>query len=450
LRAGAKCRSEVKAWSETRALIATIGAIGAVALGSIAWIYGAGLTFGGQGPIRGDGVGYYVYLPAVFLDHDLTMRRTADRSFDRNPVFIPGINYVEHTDGHTLPLNQFGIGEAMLIAPFFAAGHAVAVLTGADRRGFSWPYQAAANAAALTYVLLGLFLLASVLRRWFELRTVLLTTVAIAFGGAVFHYATWDATFSHGFSFFLVALVLRLALSVWERPRASTAAALGAALGLVGVVRLPNLVVLLVPALIGVERLADLRGRAVSLFRHVDLVAVGAGAFILMWLPQLTYWHTITGRLLVNSYEVTGAHLDLVQPNLVGVLFSVRKGLFFWTPLLLLAVAGLPFLRRAAPALFVPAVAYLAVMTWVAASWSIWWYGASFGMRAMIEALPVFALGLAALIEAARTTVARRAVAIAIAVTTLLAVHAMVAYWLQTIPYDGTTFRQYLDSFWNY
>ena len=167
-------------------------------------------------------------------------------------------------------------------------------------------------------------------------------------------------------------------------------------------------------------------------------------------LPQLLYWHRITGHYFVDQYAVTGAHLDLLHPHFVGVLFSVRKGLFFWTPLLLLAVAGLPFLRRRAPALLVPAVAYLAVITWVVASWSIWWYGGSFGMRALIDAMPVFALGLAALIDAARGAVARRALMAAIAVTTLLAVHGMVAYWLHTIPYDQTTFHQYLASFWHY
>ena len=71
-------------------------------------------------------------------------------------------------------------------------------------------------------------------------------------------------------------------------------------------------------------------------------------------------------------------------------------------------------------------------------------------MRALIDAMPVFALGLAALIDAARRAIARRALTAAIAVTTLLAVHGMVSYWLHTIPYDQTTFHQYLASFWHY
>ena len=49
----------------------------------------------------------------------------------------------------------------------------------------------------------------------------------------------------------------------------------------------------------------------------------------------------------------------LLAPHLLDVFFSVRKGLIYWTPLVLVAIAGLPLLRRAAPALFVPVVAYL-------------------------------------------------------------------------------------------
>jgi hypothetical protein len=36
---------------------------------------------------------------------------------------------------------------------------------------------------------------------------------------------------------------------------------------------------------------------------------------------------------------------------------------------------------------------------------------------------------------------------VAIALTTLLAVHAMLGYWTGHVPYDGTTWRQYLHSY---
>ena len=193
------------------------------------------------------------------------MRKTGARSFGGDPAYISGVNWVHNSKGHSVPLDQFGIGVAVMIAPFFAVGHLVAMVTGESRNGFSWPYQAADNAAALIYVLLGLVLLASVLRRWFRPGTVLLTLLAITFGAAVFEHATYDASFSHGYSFFLVALVLRLTLSVWDRPRAGNALALGAAVGLVGLVRLTNVVVVLFAVLIGIERPADLRARAVAI-----------------------------------------------------------------------------------------------------------------------------------------------------------------------------------------
>ena len=419
-------------------------AVAALGVMAFASVYGAGLTYNGDGPIRSDGVGYYVYLPAVLLHHEVSMERTADRSFDGDPTNIPGVH---RPSSHDRPLDQFGIGEAVMIAPFFGVGHLLALIARAPRDGFSWPYQAAAAAAGLVYVLIGLVVLASVLRRWFGRETVLLTLLATTFGTSLFHYATYDSVFSHAFSFALVAVVLWLTMELSDRPRALTAAGLAASVGLLALVRPTNLDVLVFCSLYGVRHLRDLGGRLDSLARHPGLVALGGGVFLLVATPQIAYWHAITGQLVANGY--VGEHLDLLRPHLVEVLFSVRKGLFFWTPLLLLAVAGVPFLRRFAPGLFVPTIAYLAVHTWIVASWSTWWYGGSFGMRPFVEALPILAMPLAALLAAATSVRARRLVLIGVTATTLLAVHAMIAYWTKAVPLDETTFRSYLRSFWD-
>ena len=371
------------------------------------------------------------------------MDTTARRQFGGVHPKVAGMRRVPP---HNHLLNWVGIGEAVMLAPFFGVGHGLAVVSGAEQTGFSWPYQLFAFLGGLVYVLLGLALVGSVLRRWFRSSTIVITLLAITFGTDLFHYATYDAVFSHGFSFFLVAAALRLAISVWERPRLSVTVGLGAVMGLVPLVRPTNLVVLLPCGLIGVKSVGDLRARCVAILNRLDLLAVGVATFSVVVVPQLAYWYSITGRIVVYSYP-SDQRLDLLHPHLLDVLFGVRKGLFFWTPLLLLAVAGLPFLWRLAPPLSVPAVVYLVVDAWVIASWSFWWYGGSFGMRPFVEAMPVFALGLAALIEAARGALARRAVRIAIALTTLLAVHAMLAYWTGAVPLDGTTWQRYLDSF---
>lgn len=415
-----------------------------IGIAAFAAIYGAGLTYYGDGPIRSDGLGYYVYLPAALLHHEVSMERTADRSFGGDPTEIPG---VRRTPPHDRPLNQFGIGEAVMIAPFFGVGHLLALIAGAPRDGFSWPYQATAAAAGFVYALFGLVVLASVLRRWFGRDTVVLTLLATTFGTNLFHYATYDSLFSHAFSFALVAVVMRLTIAVADLPRALPTAALAASVGLLMLVRPTNLDILVFCALYGVCHVRDLRRRLYALARHIDLVAIGCCVFLLVAIPQVAYWHAITGNLIANGY--VDEHLDLLRPHLFEVLFSVRKGLFFWTPLLLLAVAGVPFLRRLAPPLFVPTIAYLFVHTWIVASWSTWWYGGSFGMRPFVDALPVLAVALAALLSAAKSVRARRLVLVGAAATSLLALHAMIAYWTKALPLDETTFTTYLRSFWD-
>jgi len=54
--------------------------------------------------------------------------------------------------------------------------------------------------------------------------------------------------------------------------------------------------------------------------------------------PQLAIYSQATGRPIVSSYGDRG--FNFLSPHLWGVLFSVQKGLFFWLPLLLGAVAG--------------------------------------------------------------------------------------------------------------
>jgi hypothetical protein len=431
-----------------KVIAVVIGVIGVLAFAASDWIY----STTSRSPIHGDGKGYYVYLPALFLDHDLTLQQTAYRSFGGTPGNIPGVSWERTAVPAGQPhqhgwVDHFGVGEAVMIAPFFAVGDIVAKETGQPQDGFSSPYQWAASTAGTVYMLLGLALTAGFLKRWFSRRTVVATLIAITFGAAVFEYGSYETTLSHAYSFCVVALVVWLALRVWERPRILGVAALGAALGLLTLVRATNLMLLVFCVLVGVERREDLLRRARSLRGRVDLVAVGVGVFLVVLIPQSAYWYRITSALVFDPYGQQGQYLDLLHPHLEGVLFSVRKGLFFWTPLLILAVAGLPLLRRTARPVFAAAVAYLAVAVWVVSSWSSWPYGFSFGMRALIDEMPVFALGLAALIETVRGAFARRLLLAAIVLTTLIAVQGMYAYWFHLIPGDGTTLDQRLESF---
>jgi hypothetical protein len=436
---------------ERRLLIWPVVVLAVIATASLAFIYGRHLPQGK--PIRSDGMGYYLYLPAVFLDHDVTMERTLERSYAET-LEMRQINCcqesgivasVRRVAPHQYYLDKYAIGEAIMLVPFFVGGDVLAYATGSTRNGFSWPYQAAAAAGGLTYALLGLLVLGIFLQRWFSRRTVVITLFALALGTNLLHYATYDAVSSHAFAFFLVAALLELTFLLGERPRPVTAVAFGGAAGLLAAVRPTDIVVLVVPALIGIGRLRVMSHRTRVLRAHLPLFALGAGVFVAAVLPQLAYWHAITGKWYVYPYG--GEHLELLHPHLLDVLFSVRKGLFFWTPLLLLAVVGLALLTRFAPGVVLPVACYLLIQAWVVSSWNTWWYGGSFGQRPFVESLPAFALGLAAIVETARSQRSKRMVQIGIVTTTLMALHAMVGYWEGVIPFDGTDWHTYVRSF---
>lgn len=422
------------------AVLGVVMVVGLLAIASLAWIYEAELAEGP--PIRSDAMGYYLYLPALVLDRDVTMERTAERSFAGRTTEMQGVQRVPPYGRY---LDKYPVGEAIMLTPFFALGHLGAIVSGADRGGFSRPYQVTAAAAGLLFALAGVTILGFFLLRLVSTVCVVVTLLALVFGTNLFHYATFDAVFSHAFSFFLVTVSIVLAVALYERPRFWGSVALGLSAGLVTAVRPTNAVVLVFAILVGVVGHADVPRRLRALWHYRHLVAAGSGAFLLTLLPQFAYWHAITGKVYVYAYG--DEHLDLLHPHLVDVLFSVRKGLFFWAPVLVLAVIGLPLLRRVAPQLFLASVAFLAVDTWVIASWDSWWYGDSLGQRAFVEALPVFALGLASLIEAVRTPVERGLTLVAVTAASLLAAHSTIAYWRHVIPYDGTTWDLYIRSF---
>ena len=66
--------------SDRGAVVAFVLVVAVFAAGSFWWIYGSELAHGP--PIRADGTGYYLYLPAVLLGEDVTMERIAERSFE--------------------------------------------------------------------------------------------------------------------------------------------------------------------------------------------------------------------------------------------------------------------------------------------------------------------------------------------------------------------------------
>jgi hypothetical protein len=115
----------------------------------------------------------------------------------------------------------------------------------------------------------------------------------------------------------------------------------------------------------------------------------------IMLLPQMVAWRSIYGQFVVMPQG--DSFMQWTKPALLQVLFSMRHGLFSWTPAVLLSVVGLRWLIRRDGSIGWPALVVVLLAIYVNASVNDWWAGEAFGARRFIGDTVLFALGLTAI-----------------------------------------------------
>jgi hypothetical protein len=420
-----------------------VAIVGLIALATYVVIYTIPLF--DSPPIRSDGYSYYVYLPSWFIHHDLSLERVAA---DCCGGTYSGFTLITRWPETGRWLNVHPIGVAILILPFFVVSHLLTLWSNLTPDGFSAYYQYGAGLAGLTYMLAGLAVLRRVLLKHFRTGVVLATLITITFGTNLFHYGTADATFSHAFAFFTVAALLECTERWWQQPSVGRAVALGAAAGLAVLVRHTNGIFLLIIPLFGVASFRDVRVMWERLWDRRGSIALMLATFAAVLFPQLLLYKLATTHWLVSSYTGLGLGFNFASPHVIQVLFSPQKGLFFWSPALLVAAAGLVKPIGVARDIRIGAVVALAINTYLIAAFSDWQFAASYGHRAFTDALGIFAVFLASFFE--RTSDRPRARLFVAVFTTLavaLSIVQMIQYWLRIIPMWDTTWDQYVHLF---
>lgn len=384
--------------------------------------------------IAWDVVSYYAYLPATFIEHDLTLAFT-----DHEHV---GIYWPETlADGRKVMKTSMGV--SMMYCPFFLTAHLVASLTGYPADGFSVPYAFALQFAGLFYAVLGLLLLRLILRRHFAEWVTAVTLLIIGLCTNLYWYSLYEAPMSHAFSFCLFALFALLTELWHERPTVWRSVAIGLTLGLISLIRPTNV-------LVGVYFLVYgcvFCGRS-TLRPYITSLPVMAVAALLVWVPQMVYWQMNTGHLFYYSYG-SSERFFFGEPKVVEGLFSFRKGWLVYTPVMLFALAGFVPLWRRSRAQFWGISVFLVLNLYVVFSWWCWWYGGSCGMRALIESYALLAIPLAAWIEwvGSRKLVLRVILLLLLAAVSALSAFHNVRYIYGSIHWDSMTKEAYFDSF---
>jgi hypothetical protein len=343
-----------------------------------------------------DKLGYYSYLPAVFIYDDLSTLSFYTRVSQQYKFTGDLTSYALYEQPGGKRLNKYAIGTAFFELPFFLVAHAYTTTTKEyEPDGFSHPYQLAVAFSNIFWVIMGLFVLRKFLANFFPDNVVSVTLLCLAIGTNLYNYTAFDHGMSHPYSFFLFSAVLYLTDKWYKDPRGKHICLLGLILGWVVITRPVNLVIAVIPLLWRVGSFHDLRQRFLLLCNKWRQIVMAMICFFIVCLIQMGYWKCITGHWLYYSYE--GEGFNFLSPNIWNGLFSYRKGWFVYTPLAFLGMIGFYSLGKRQPKLVAPLAVFFVLFIYVVFSWNQWWYGGSFGSRPMIEALAVLSLPFASL-----------------------------------------------------
>ena len=333
-----------------------------------------------------DSLGYYFYLPATFIYHDVAHLQWLPEVVHRYQ--LPGDFYQAHQDARSGNFVFFyTMGVAVMQAPFFFIGHFLAGLLHYPQDGFSAPYHWAVNAGLLLYITLALFLLRRVLLHFFSDLTTSCVLLLVCLATNFPQYTSVEAGMTHGYLFCLYCGMLFLCLRWQQKPSLTTTGLIGFLTGLAVLIRVTDVVILFIPLFWGITNRATMKRKWkiwTEDYRHFLVVA--AGVFLAI-APQLFYWHLVSGRWIYPM----GSKWDFLLPHW-QVLLGWKKGWFIYTPVTIFMIAGLFRMKRKEYRNAV--LIYFLLNVWIITAWHEWTYGASYSARALVQALPVLCFPL--------------------------------------------------------
>jgi hypothetical protein len=373
-----------------------------------------------------DSFGYHLYLPATLVDHDLLLTDPDRVDRARQDHDASGTLYQISTLPDGRHVIKYPMGLAVAWGPWFMVGHLIAGATGQPQDGYSSPYDRAVRVGVWTYLFLGLLALRAVLRHRFSEWITAFTLLLLFVGTNLIDQATMGMAMPHLPLFCLYAGILWATVRWTADRRMGRALVLAVLMGLAVLIRPSEGLCLLLPFLWrGDGEVSSPFTRAWRLRKQWASIIL---VMFLIGLPQFIYWKMATGHWILDTYNNAGEGFDLLTPHTWPFLFSFRKGWYIYTPLMLLATAGIFLLRRQCRDAYLPVLVFFLLNLYLLSSWTCWWYADSFGSRAMVGSYAVMALPLAAVLHWAMTGPMLRRVGI----VTLLAVCVLLnafQYW---------------------
>ncbi len=339
----------------------------------------------------GDCWGYYAYLPATFIHHDLDNLEETFAASARNGCAAPNLaaTGLVHEVIPGKVVLKYSSGIAYMYAPFFGLAHAMARWWGFAPDGWSLPYLLLANISCLVYVFAGLWLLGKLLQRLFSPAIAALAILTLALATNLFFFTVSSPAMAHGYLFFWFCGLVYATHHFYEKKQWKHALVIGLSCGMITLSRPSEIFCVLIPLLYGISGSRGISERIEFLRQHARKVWSAAGLFLLPLLPQMIYWKWTSGKFLFYSYG--NESFDFLHPHILGGLLDFKNGWFIYTPVMWLAVIGLIFLWKDKN-WRLPVYAFLPPFIYVTYSWWCWNYINGFGSRPMIDVYPLLAI----------------------------------------------------------
>lgn len=330
-----------------------------------------------------DVVCYYNYLPAAFKYHSF--------DFSHLPMRV---GYKTSAEGKVS--QKMTMGLSFLYLPFYLIAWLYTGIAGLPNDEYSSPFSLLLNISAIFYMLAGLYFIRKTLLLYFSDLIATLGLATIFLGTNALYYTAFDGPMSHAYTFCLISLFVWLTIKWHIKPLMLTSILLGLTAGLIILIRPSNITILIFALLWNTHNRNYLKEKLKLIRTNLPKVIILSFCLLLVWVPQMIYWHYATGKWLYFSYAEEG--FFFTSPNIHLGLLSYRNGWLIYAPVMLFSILGIFFLRKQLKAFFTPVLLYFLVSIFIIFSWWCWWY-VGFGLRAMIDLYPVLAIPLCAILS---------------------------------------------------
>lgn len=342
-----------------------------------------------EAAISWDVSGYYHYLPAIFIYKDVRKQAYME---DINKQYLPSPAYdqsfIHPESGNRV--NKYAIGQAVLFSPFFFIAHVYASVTDAfPADGYSRPYQVAIWIGGLIAAIIGLILLRSVLRNWFDDSITGWILLTLGLCTNFFEYAAISNGMNHNWLFALVSLLLFATHSFYQKPNFWRAGLVGLSMGLIVLTRPTEGIFILIPLLWNFSSIKERFNFLIANIRYFLFAAV-IGISILSL--QFIYWKYATGDWFVYSYQ--DQHFQWLKPRIYRGLLGVNIGWWAYTPIMLVAMFGWLGLYKRHRSIFLPVFLTSVLAIYVTLAWPYFEQGGGLGQRNLIQMYPLMAFPL--------------------------------------------------------